>query len=244
MLDCYFAAFAQRASQRLGEIGFETCKGGVMPLNEKWRGSLEGWKTRIEDRLVYEKGLLDSLDLIILSDARFIYGNAQILDAFLKYFFKTVTDNKRFMKDFIRSAVLMPSALGFFGNFKVEKEGEHKDKFNLKLLGWTPLILSVRMMSLANGIHETNTLRRIALLGQKGIIKKDMEKSLADAYFIFVRFKLMSQMDARKTNKDSSSYLKPDVLGPDEQENLRRAMRIVEYFQKYMQETLLFGQPT
>lgn len=241
-LDCWFTVFTKKASDMLHVIGFERCKGGVMASNEKWRGSLWDWKRRIEDRMTYEKGILEPLDFIILTDARAIHGNTQLLDALLQFFFTKLSENKLVMKDFIQSAVLMPSALSFFGNFKVEKEGEQKGKFNMKLLGWAPLILSVRMISLANTIYETNTLKRIKLLRKKRVIKKDMENDLIDAYCLFVRFRLMNQINAGDENMQNAHYLRPDMLGQDEQEKLRRAMKTVESFQKYIQETLLFGQ--
>ena len=58
------------------------------------------------------------------------------------------------MKELTQSAVLMPTALGFFGRFKVEGEGENKGKLNIKLHGWAPLIMSVRALALAEGIER------------------------------------------------------------------------------------------
>jgi signal-transduction protein with cAMP-binding, CBS, and nucleotidyltransferase domain len=242
LVDYYYEIFCHKATDSLHEVGFERCKGNVMPTNERWRGSIGDWKKRIEDRITYEQGIFEALDVIILTDARPVKGNTKLLDSFLEYFFKKLTDNKHVMKDFIQSAVLMPSALTFFGGFKTEKEGENKDKFNIKLLGWAPLILAVRMTALVGGIYERNTLRRIQSLRKKNIIKKDMESDLIDAYFTFVRFRIMSQVNYRADNTKDKNYLKPDMLGPDEQERLRRAMKTVEAFQKYIQETQLFGQ--
>jgi len=242
VVDYYYEIFCRKATNSLHEVGFERCKGNVMPTNEKWRGSTEDWKKRIEDRITYEQGIFEALDVIILTDARPVKGNVKLLDSLLEYFFKKLTDNKHVMKDFIQSAVLMPSALTFFGGFKTEKEGENKDKFNIKLLGWAPLILAVRMVALVGGIYERNTLRRIQSLRKKNIIKKDMETDLIDAYFTFVRFRIMSKVNYRIDNTKDKNYLKPDMLGPDEQERLRKAMKTVEAFQKYIQETQLFGQ--
>jgi CBS domain-containing protein len=242
LVDYYYEIFSRKATDSLHEVGFERCKGNVMPTNIKWRGSIGDWKKRIEDRLTYEQGIFEALDLIILTDARAIKGNTKLLDSLMEYFFKMLTENKHVMKDFIQSAVLMPSALTFFGGFKTEKEGENKDKFNIKLLGWAPLILAVRMTALVGDIYERNTLRRIQLLRKKNIIKKDMESDLMDAYFTFVRFRIMSQVNYRIDNTKDKNYLRPDMLGPDEQERLRKAMKTVEAFQKYIQETQLFGQ--
>jgi signal-transduction protein with cAMP-binding, CBS, and nucleotidyltransferase domain len=242
LLDGYFRIFAEKASDRLHQVGFEKCKGGVMPVNNRWRGSAKDWKKRIDERITFSRGVFEPLDIIILTDARRVKGSEVILRELLDYFFAQLTNNKHFMKEFIQSAVLMPSALTFFGGFKVEKEGENKDKFNIKLLGWSPLILSVRMLSLSNGIYERNTLKRIAILRQRNIIKKEMESSLMDAYFTFVRYRIINQINYRDEEGKSSNFLRPDMLGPDEQERLRRAMKAVETFQKFIQETLLFGE--
>jgi signal-transduction protein with cAMP-binding, CBS, and nucleotidyltransferase domain len=242
LLDGYFRIFAEKASDRLHEVGFEKCKGGVMPVNDRWRGSIKDWKKRIDERITFDRGIFEPLDVIILTDARRVNGNQAILGELLDYFFALLTNNKHVMKEFIQSAVLMPSALTFFGGFKVEKEGENRDKFNIKLLGWSPLILSVRMLSLSNGIFERNTLKRIAILRQRNIIRKEMESSLTDAYFTFVRYRIINQINYRDDEGKSSNFLRPDMLGPDEQERLRRAMKAVETFQKFIQETLLFGE--
>ena len=244
-IDGYFLEFSNRAVEALHKVGFEKCKGGVMPSSEKWRGSMDSWKKRIEDRITYESGIFESLDVIILTDARFIFGRKQLLDDLLQYFFEFLRDNKQVMKEFIKTAVLMPTALSFFNNFKVEKEGEYKDTFNIKLTGWAPLILSVRMLAINNGIFEVNTLKRIKLMREMNIIKKEMENDLIDAYLTFVRFRLMNQINSRAEGDiipGAANHINPETLRPDEQERIRKAMKSVEALQKYIQEVLLFGQ--
>jgi CBS domain-containing protein len=229
--------------ERLHAVGFEKCKGGVMPSNEKWRGSAIDFRNRLEQRITYDRGIFESLDIIILTDARPIYGDKELLSNFLRDFFKVLKDNKSVMKDFYESAVLMPTALSFFGNFKTEKTGDHKDMINIKLLGWAPLILAVRMVAITNDIFETNTLRRIRLLRKKNVIRKDMERDLIDAYLIFVRFRLFNQINNKEGTQGNMNFMNPTELSEDDQGKLRKAMRSVESFQKYIQERLLFGQP-
>jgi len=244
-IDSYFLEFSNRAVERLHGVGFEKCKGGVMPSNEKWRGSLKTWKKRIEDRITYDKGIFESLDVIILTDARHVYGKKMLLDDLLSYFFEFLRENRHVMKDFIDTAVLMPTALSFFGNFKVEKDGEYKDTFNIKLTGWAPLILSVRMLAINNGIFEVNTLQRIKLLRETNIIKKEMENDLISAYLTFVRFRIMNQINSRADGKDApgfANHINPETLRPDEQEKIRKGMKSVEALQKYIKEVLTFGQ--
>ena len=113
---------------------------------------------------------------------------------------------------------------------------------NIKLLGWAPLILAVRMVAITNGIFETNTLGRVRRLRERNVIKRDMEEDLVAAYLIFVRFRIMNQIRNRDRDLASMNHLRPDMLGADEQTKLRKAMRTVETFQKYIEDTLLFGQ--
>ena len=243
VLDYYFEVFSKKIVERLHDVGFEKCKGGVMPSNEKWRGSLMDLRDRLVQGITFERGLFESLDIIILTDARPIYGDKELLNNLLREFFKMLTDNKSVMKDLYQSAVLMPTALSFFGNFKTEKAGEHKDMINIKLLGWAPLILAVRMVAITNEVFETNTLRRIRILRNNNVIKKEMETDLMDAYLIFVKFRLHNQIGNKEVSQGDMNYLNPANLSEDDQVKLRKAMRTVESFQKYIQERLLFGQP-
>jgi CBS domain-containing protein len=238
----YYELFARKAADRLDNVGFEKCKGDVMPSNPKWRGTLQDWKARLEARMVYDNGIFEFLDVIILTDARYVSGRKELLLGLTDYFFGRLLDNKHLMKDFIESAVLMPTALTFFGNFKTEKSGENAGKLNIKLLGWAPLIFSVRMACLVNGIFETNTLKRIGLLGDRKIIKKDMEMDLTEAYLVFVKFRLVNQINRMENGGLQRNFVEPGMLGGEGEERLHKAMKTVEAFQKYMQETQLFGQ--
>jgi signal-transduction protein with cAMP-binding, CBS, and nucleotidyltransferase domain len=243
ILDYYYQIFAGKVVERLHEVGFEKCKGGVMPSNTKWRGSLTDWRERIQERIIHERGIFESLDVIILTDARPIAGDRSFLQTLLEEFFALLRNNKFVMKDFYTSAVLMPTALSFFGNFKTEKNGEYRGKMNIKLHGWAPLILAVRMVAITNGIFETNTVRRIRLLRDRKVITKDMETDLVDAYLIFVRLRILNQIRNKTGKQSDMNYLSPDSLVPGEQEKLRKAMKTVEVFQKYIEQNLLFGQP-
>ena len=75
----YYGELAQRVVERLHTVGFSKCKGGIMPSNEKWRGSVSDWEKRIRETLTEDKKTLELLDLIILTDARHIYGAKRIL---------------------------------------------------------------------------------------------------------------------------------------------------------------------
>ncbi|HPU29954.1 MAG TPA: putative nucleotidyltransferase substrate binding domain-containing protein [Syntrophorhabdaceae bacterium] len=246
ILSYYFREFSTRAVERLNQVGFEKCKGNVMPTNPKWFGSISLWKKKINNTLTNDYKEFELLDIIILTDARLLKGEKRLFDELMEHFFGFITHNKHIMREFTKTAVIMPTALTFFGNFKTEKEGEFKGKFNIKLTGWAPLILSVRMLALANKIYETNTLKRIKILKDAGVIKKEMYNDLVDAYLTFVRIRLLNQISIRNSGNGelitNTNYIDPNVLSPEEKEKVRRSMKTVEALQKYIQDLLLFGQ--
>jgi signal-transduction protein with cAMP-binding, CBS, and nucleotidyltransferase domain len=72
-----------------------------------------------------------------------------------------------------------------------------------------------------------------------------MENDLIDAYLTFVRFRIMNQVNSRTEGNNlpgAANHINPEMLRPDEQERIRKAMKSVEALQKYIQEVLLFGQ--
>lgn len=239
--ESYFKELASRVVEGLHAVGFSKCKGGIMPSNEKWRGSVAEWDKKIRETLAEGKKTLELLDLIILTDARHISGAKRLLDIFLQRFQEMLQENRAVMKELAQSAVLVPTALGFFGRFKVEGEGDNKGKLNIKLHGWAPLIMSVRVLALAERVAETNTLKRIRRLRELNIIKHELEEELVDAYLLFVKFRVMNQLSV--PDSADANHIDPDKLDPDEAGRLRKSMRVVESFQKYIHEILLFGQP-
>jgi signal-transduction protein with cAMP-binding, CBS, and nucleotidyltransferase domain len=236
----YYEEFSNRVMERLSTVGFEKCKGGTMPSNEKWRGSVEDWKERIEKTLQGSE-LLELLDLIIMTDARVMHGDRRLFDAVLERFFALLKENRHIMKEITEAAVAMPTALGFFGKFRLETEGDHKGMFNLKVLGWSPLIMSVRALALAEGLYETNTLKRIKRLREMNVVKKETASDLIEAYLLFARFRIMSQIG--QEGGDGQNYIDPARLAGEESGKLRKAMKTVEAFQKYLHEVVLFGEP-
>lgn len=240
-LSYYYEEFSARAMERLQEVGFEKCKGGIMPSNEKWRGSVEDWKARIEKTLTQGSDALELLDLIILTDARVMRGDRALFVQVLDQFFSLLKENRRVMNQITETAVTMPTALGFFSKFRLEAEGDHKGMFNLKVFGWSALIMSVRALALTEGLYETNTIKRIKRLREMNMMKKETASDLIESYLLFARFRIMNQLGHK--GDDGLNYIDPAMLSGEESGRLRKAMRTVETFQKYLHEVVLFGQP-
>ena len=232
-LDYYFGLFSEKAAKRLEFIGFSRCSGGIMPVNEKWRGSLSNWEMRSEEALNPEKSI-DPLDLVRLADARPIKGSADLLSGVTGKVVALLRNNGIVMKDLTESAVQMPTARGLLGKFRLETTGENEGKFNMRRLGWGPLIMNVRILALCQGVKETNTLKRIKILREMNVITREVEEELTEAYLVFMKCRLSAQIQSE--GREDLSYVDPRTLDAEDAFMLRKAMGSVEGFQKHVNE--------
>jgi CBS domain-containing protein len=143
-------------------------------------------------------------------------------------------NNETVMKDVTESVVEMPTALGLLGRFRLETTGENGGKFNVRLLGWDPLIMNVRVLSLRQGINETNTVKRIKALREMNVIAREVEEELTEAYLVFMRLRITAQIEC--DGREDLSYVDPQTLDAEDAFSLRKAMGLVEGLQKYVNE--------
>jgi signal-transduction protein with cAMP-binding, CBS, and nucleotidyltransferase domain len=84
--DAYFATFSCQLVERLAEVGFKKCTGEIMPSNPTWRGSVKQWHRRILAIVRYEfdEYAKNLMDLIVLSDARFVAGERALAESLVE----------------------------------------------------------------------------------------------------------------------------------------------------------------
>ena len=80
--DDWFRRFSELLVERLVEVGFKKCTGDIMPSNPTWRGSVTQWRKKLIAivRYEYEDYGKNLMDLIVLSDARYVAGDKHLAD--------------------------------------------------------------------------------------------------------------------------------------------------------------------
>lgn len=238
--DTYFREFSERVSDCLERAGIKKCKGGVMPLNEKWRGTLAQWRERISSCAEKGRGVLGPLELMILMDMRLVMGNEDLWQEFQKLR-PLLVENKGLLNEMVSTLIFVPLPLGLLGRFVTEKTGPYRGMVNLKTGGWAPLVVLIRVVATAYGIYETSTLRRIEGLKEKGVVSPEMATELENAYHILMQLRIKEQVKAVLKGEEASNYIDPYRLSHEEQKELRTALRKIEEFQRYTNE-LFFGK--
>lgn len=232
--DSYFQDYSTLLVDRLEEIGFKRCTGGIMPSNQTWRGSLAQWRKRLLAIVRYETEdyAKNIMDLIVLSDARYVAGERKLADELVTMIREMEREYSRVLWGMAKAATEMKLALGFLKRLWTESSGEHKGEFNLKLLAWAPLVMNVRILSINQAIPATNTVARINLLEKEGSLSASMASDLREAYHVLTKHRILLQIKNIKGIQNDSHHLNPYQLPADERERIRHALLRIDELQK------------
>lgn len=232
--DLWFKEFSELLVERLAEVGFKKCTGDIMPSNPTWRGSLSQWRRRLISIVRYEFAdyAKNLMDLIVLSDARFVAGDRELAATLVENIRGMHQEYFQVLWGMAKAATEMRLALGFLKRLWTEGGGEHKGEFNLKLLAWAPLVMNVRILAINQGVPATNTVKRIEYLEQEKSFSPHTANDLKDAYNILTKHRILLQIKVIKGIQKDSYYLNPYELPTEERERIRRALIRIEELQK------------
>ncbi len=238
-VDRWFANFGAHLVDCLEEAGFKRCTGGIMTSNPTWRGSLPQWRRRLFAIVRYEVEDLakNMMDLIVLSDARFVSGDRRLGEQLIELIRDMEKEHFQVLWGMARAATEMRLALGFMRRLWTEPGGEHKGEFNIKLLAWAPLVMNVRILAISQGLAATSTMERIRMLEQEGSLSAGVTQGLLEAYEVLTRHRILLQIKVIKGIQKDSYHLDPLLLTQEERERIRQAIIRIEDLQKSIHTT-------
>lgn len=229
----YFGTLGAVFSTKMEEAGISRCRGGIMPVNDDWRGSLTQWQERLTSLFLFERNDWEKniLTLIALMDTRFVCGDRDLGLGFGKMVRSQVRDTPLAIRHMARVVSSMRLSKGFRRRFIVEAEGKHKGEFNLKLLAWMPLVMCIRLLAVYVGIEETSTLERIKRLQREGHLTDLMAKELTGAYHTITGHRIIQQTKRLKRIIDDDCYINPYELPNQEREELKNVISSIDDLQ-------------
>ena len=232
----YFGMLGSLFATKMEEAGISKCSGGIMPENNDWRGTLPQWQKRLATMFLFERNDWERniLNLIALMDTRFVCGDNELGHDFGNMVRSQVRNNPQAMRQMARTVSSMRLSKGFLGRFVIEAEGPHKGEFNIKLLAWMPLVMSIRLLAVSVGIEETSTLGRIKYLRSEGHLTEKSAAELTDAYHIITRHRISQQIKRRKRIIDEDSFINPYELPGYEREELKAAIGWIDELQNML----------
>ncbi len=226
----YFGRFTASVRDSLLQIGYPPCPDGNMAVNPRWCTSLSAWKKYYSGWMVEpEAGSI--LKSLIFFDIRPIYGKNSLADELRTHFIDLIRENRPFLGHMAAAITRNTPPVGFFKSFVVEKNGEHRDTFDIKLKGLRPLVDAVRLFALDMGIKETSTLGRLKALKGKDIFVKEYISDLEQVFEFIMLLRVHHRFGMIKDGIAPDNFISPVSLSSLEKKTIKEAFHLISELQ-------------
>ncbi|CAK8723983.1 CBS domain-containing protein [Candidatus Electrothrix laxa] len=223
----YFVCFARKAIDHLVECGYPLCPGEIMAVNPKWCQPLSVWK-RYFEAWVASPNPQEILHATIFFDFRAGFGKAALADELRQHLSNLTERQELYLLHLANQCLAGRTPLSFFRNFIVEKNGEHKNKLDIKHQGITPFVNFARILALRHGVRETNTLARLHVLAKENILDESLWAKTVDAYEMQMQLRIIHQLNQIEADTQPDNYIAPDELSELEKRMLRDAFQVID----------------
>ena len=229
----FFRRFGNLAVKHLAACGYTLCKGEIMASNPKWRKPYAVWRNYFDNWMNAPEPQA-VLHATIFFDFRAGYGQTELAERLRDYVVNQAPNRGIFLMHLARDCMSTKSPLSFFKNFLVEKDGKYKNRLDLKTRGLVPFVDFARVMALRHGLRETNTLGRIQILGENGLIPQELYAETMEAYEFQMQIRLVHQIRMIEEGKHPDNYIDPLELSDREKHTLKDAFEVINRLQGYL----------
>jgi CBS domain-containing protein len=215
---------ARKINQALDACGYPLCRGNIMAGNPECCLSLEEWKNRFRDWIEHgsPKHLLNAS---IFFDFRSIYGARAPVDELHRWVAERVAANTKFLRQMAENALRNWPPLGLVRDFVVESGGEYPHTIDLKLRGTTPFVDGARLLALANGITDTNSVARLRATADAGAIPTHEAEAWCDALAFIQLLRMRRHQQQERAGRSLDNHIDPDTLNDLDRRILRESFR-------------------
>ncbi|WP_428603943.1 putative nucleotidyltransferase substrate binding domain-containing protein [Sedimenticola sp.] len=229
----YFAQVAKYVSDGLAECGYTYCDGEVMATNPEWRKTLSGWKRHFSD-WIDEASPQALLNSNIFFDLDGVWGRTGWATELRRFITHMSKNNRKFLASMARNALNRTPPLGFFKEFVLEKDGQHKDSMNLKRRGTAPLSDVIRVHALAVGSMSVNSFERLDDVTETGLLPAGKATDLSDALEYISIVRIRHQAKQIESGETVDNNVHPKHLTSFDRRNLKEAFQVVSSAQSFL----------
>ncbi len=234
--ESYFQKFGQEAINHLVKCGYPLCNGGNMASNPKWCQPVSMWKKYFSN-WVNKPEPDEVLNSTIFFDFRPAYGNIALGRELKNYLKDLVQEKDMFLRYLAQDCFRTKPPLSFFKNFIVDRDGEHKNRLDLKARGLVPFWDFARVMALKHGIMETNTLERMEILDREGHMPHSLFVRARESYEFQMQLRFVNQLKLMEAGETPHNYIDPAELTDLEKQTLKGAFSVINNLQNFLKET-------
>ena len=228
--DQWFKSFAKFISDGLDKCGFIYCPGDVMASNDKWRQPQAVWEKYFKSWVTKPEPLA-LMHSSIFFDMETVYGDSSLVEDVRHKMLKLTKDNTIFLAHMTKNALSNRPPLGFFRDFVLISDGEHKSKLDIKHSGIAPIVDLARIYALSEGIPAVNTIERLQKAMHTSAVSKTSALNLVDAMRLLMQIRLEHQTRKLQNNQAPDNYLSLGELSRLERHHLKDAFKIIKTLQ-------------
>ncbi|WP_110668159.1 DUF294 nucleotidyltransferase-like domain-containing protein [Salinicola halophilus] len=229
----YFEALAKFVCDGLDACGYPYCKGDVMAINPRWRQPLTVWKQYFTEWMDEPNGerLLHSS---IFFDLAAVHGEAPMVEALQDLIAELAPNRPVFLAALARNAKNRTPPLGFFRQFVMEQDGEHRKSINLKRRGTAPLTDLVRVHALACGSNAQNSFARLDDIDKTKLLAEGVTDRLRYAFEFMSMVRMRYQAASIEQGEEPNNSVDPEQIDSRERHNLKDAFEAISNAQKFL----------
>jgi CBS domain-containing protein len=215
----------------LDRCGFPVCRQGALASMPLFARSIDAW-----DQVA--RSWLDDPDqdkaLILVSvvvDGRPVWA-ADVAGNRLRAAFSGARERPRLLRLLERFALAHRPPTGFFRDFVVEHDGEHKGKLDIKRGGLLPVVDLARSMAMAAGVSGATTIQRLNAAAAAGTLSERNAQDLLDAFDLFSELRMEHQVEQLRLRVQPDDHIDVTQLSPLTRTYLKEALRAVAAVQR------------
>ncbi|MCR9249619.1 MAG: DUF294 nucleotidyltransferase-like domain-containing protein [bacterium] len=213
-----FLALAEHVNQVLIDCGFEECPADIMARNSKWNQPVTKWKSYFTD-WISSPDPQAVMHATIFFDYRRVYGDQSLVDELNSHISESIQENEIFLNFLAQNALQNPPPVGFFKGFLLEKDGRHKDQFDIKGRAMMPISDMARLLALSKGIfNNPSTIHRWKEIQKSEPNHQELISEVIESYKVLLKHRA----DFGLKNKDSGRFINPKDLNKLERQMLKK----------------------
>lgn len=219
-----FLAFAREVNEDLDRCGFPLCKGNIMASNPQWCLTLDEWKEQFADwiRQPEPEALLNAT---IFFDFRPLFGKAELATRLRRHLLEHAPSNPMFLRAMAHNALGVEPPLGKLRDFLTDLDPANPGKIDLKKYGSRLFVDVARIYALATGVHNTNTVQRLRLAGQRLSMRAEEINAMIEALDFIQLLRLRHQYLEGEPGTQGDNLVAPDQLNELDRRILKESFR-------------------
>lgn len=235
----YFEKLANIVVPGLVDCGYHLCPGDMMATNPNWRQTLKEWGLCFSG-WINEPEPEALLNAQAFFDMRPIYGDNELFSRLQRSVVSWAPRSTRFLAYLAKQTQVWATPIGFFKEFVLETEGEHKDTLDIKAGGIIAIVQMARLLALSKGLTQVNTIARLQAAAGASALTEEHAQDLSDAFEFITYMRLRHQVRQIRAGVEPDNHIKPAQLSAFEKRHLREAFQII----RKMQQALAFVYQT